>query len=229
MTMLIAAVAAFLAIHFLISGTPVRATLVKTIGEAPYLGLFSVVSIATLVWMIFAFIQARASPQNTVFWGIGHANRDPAIVLTLLGFLLAVPGLLTNSPTRVRGGSQVAGGYAARGMMRVTRNPFLWGVALWSLGHLIANGRLADLILFGGLFITAIGGPISIDAKRVREQGEAYRVFMRETSNIPFAAILARKQPFRIGEIWWRLIVAVVLWAALIWLHPYFTGRYPLG
>ena len=46
---------------------------------------------------------------------------------------------------------------------------------------------------------------------------------------MPFAAILARKQPLRIGEIWWRLLVTLVVWALVLWLHPYFTGRYPLG
>ena len=131
------------------------------------------------MWLIIAFGQARTSPQNVVFWGIDHPNRDPAIVLVLLGFLLAVPGLLTNSPTRRArrrpGCGRLCG---ARRMTRITRHPFLWGIALWALAHLIANGRLADLILFGGLLVVALAGPLSIDAKRVRAQGEAYRVFM---------------------------------------------------
>jgi uncharacterized membrane protein len=230
MTMLIAATALFLAIHFLISGTPVRDGIVKVTGEGPYLGLFSLISVASLVWLVIAFVQARASPANTPFWGISHANRDPALALVLLGFLFVVPGLLTNSPTRVAGGAQVSGGFAPRGMTRITRHPFLWGVAFWALAHLIADGRLADIILFGGLLVLALLGPLMIDAKRVRAQGEPYRVFLRETSNIPFAAILSGRQAFRIGEIWWRLLVAVGVFGALLWLHPYFTGgRHPLG
>lgn len=229
MTMLIAAVATFLAIHFLVSGTTLRDRITGAIGEGPYMGLFSLASIASLIWIIIAFGQARGSPQNVSFWGIGHANRDPAIVLVLLAFLLAVPGLLTNSPTRVRGDSQVDNPNAVKGMTRITRHPFLWGVAVWAVAHLLANGRLADLILFGGLLIVAILGPLSIDAKRTRALGERYRAFMAQTSNIPFVAIAQGRQPFRFGEIWWRLVVAFLVWGVVLWLHPYFTGRYPMG
>ena len=229
MTMLIAAVATFLAIHFLVSGTTLRDRITGAIGEGPYMGLFALASIASLIWIIIAFGQARGSPQNVSFWGIGHANRDPAIVLVLLAFLLAVPGLLTNSPTRVRGDSQVDNPNAVKGMTRITRHPFLWGVAVWAVAHLLANGRLADLILFGGLLIVAILGPLSIDAKRTRALGERYRAFMAQTSNIPFVAIAQGRQPFRFGEIWWRLVVAFLVWGVVLWLHPYFTGRYPMG
>jgi uncharacterized membrane protein len=230
MTMLIAAMATFMAIHFLVSGTTLRDRITGAIGEGPYMGLFSLASVAALVWMIFAFAQARNSPQNARFWGIGHANRDPAIVLVLLAFLLAVPGLLTNSPTRVRGDSQVDNPNAAKGMIRITRHPFLWGVAVWAVAHLLANGRLADLILFGGLLVVAVFGPLSIDAKRTRALGDRYRAFMAKTSNIPFAAIVQGRQQFSFGEIWWRLVVGFVVWAVVLWLHPYFTGgAHPLG
>ena len=229
MIMLTAAVATFLAIHFLVSGTSLRDRITGAIGEGPYMGLFSLASIAALVWIVIAFGPARNSAQNISFWGIGHANRDPAIVLVLLGFLLAVPGLLTNSPTRVRGDSQVDKPDAAKGMIRITRHPFLWGAALWAAGHLLANGRLADIILFGGLLILSAFGPLFIDAKRTRALGDPYRAFMAKTSNIPFAAIAQGRQTFKFGEIWWRLVVGFVVWAVVLLLHPYFTGRYPLG
>src|SRR6185312_5953726 len=132
MIMLAAAMAVFMAIHFLISGTPVREGITKRIGEGPYMGLFSLASIAALVWLILAFVGARASPENRAFWGVSHATRDPAILLVFIGFLFAVPGLLTNSPTRVRGDSRVDAADAASGMTRITRHPFLWGVAIWA-------------------------------------------------------------------------------------------------
>jgi uncharacterized membrane protein len=230
MIMLIAAVAAFLAIHFLVSGTPLRDRIVAVTGEGPYLGLFSLASIGALVWMIIAFGAARASPQNTSFWGISRASRDPAILLVFIAFLFAVPGLLTNSPTRVRGDTEVDKPSAVSGMTRITRHAFLWGAAIWALAHIIANGRLADLILFGGILITALAGPLSIDAKRRRALGDRYRAFEAQTSNIPFAAIAQGRQQLKLGEIWWRLLVAVAVWAALLWAHPYFTGGVrPLG
>src|SRR2546429_9012140 len=86
----------------------------------------------------------------------------------------------------------------ARGMVRVTRHPFLWGVALWSLVHLIMNGDLASVILFGSLLLLALGGTVAIDAKRRRKFGDGWRQFAQTTSSVPFAAILNGRN--RIGS-----------------------------
>jgi uncharacterized membrane protein len=229
MSMLIAAAAVFLLIHLLIAGTRIRDAFVRLTGEGVYMGLFSLASIAALVWLCIAFGRARSDPANVTYWTISHATRDPAIGLVLIGFLFAVPGLLTNTPTRVAGGALVDKPDAAKGMTRITRHPFLWGVAIWALGHMIANGRAADLILFGDLFALALLGTASIDAKRQRALGERYTVFKSKTSNIPFAAIAQGRQSFNIGEIWLRLAIAVVAWGAMMVLHPALFGVRPLG
>ncbi|QUD88384.1 NnrU family protein [Phenylobacterium montanum] len=229
MTILIIAMSAFLALHLLVSGTPLRDTLTRTIGEGPYMGLFSLASIAGLTWLIFAFGAARASPDNHVFWTVTPATRHPAIALVGIAFLLAVPGLLTNTPTRVRGDNLVDSPNAATGMTRISRHPFLWGVAIWATAHLIANGRSADFILFGGLLVLSVAGTYSIDAKRLRALGDRYAAFKAQTSNIPFAAILQGRQSLKLGEIWWRLLVAIVIWALVFWGHPKMFGVSPLG
>lgn len=229
MIQLIAAAAAFILLHLLVSGSPLRGAIVARLGEGPYMGLFSLASIACLTWMILAFGHARADPANQVFWSVTPATRHPAIALVGLAFLLIVPGLLTNSPTRVQGGSVVNSPKAISGMTRISRNPFLWGVALWAAAHLIANGRTADFILFGGLLVLALAGAYSIDAKRLRALGQPYADFMAQTSNIPFLAILQGRQRLDLGEIWWRLLVAVAIWVAVLLGHPYLFGVNPLG
>jgi uncharacterized membrane protein len=229
MSMLIAAAAVFLLIHLLVSGTRLRDAIVRFIGESAYMGLFSLTSIAALVWLCVAFGKARSDPANVTYWTISHATRDLAAALTLIGFLLAVPGLLTNTPTRVAGGALVDRPDAVKGMTRITRHPFLWGVATWALGHIIANGRAADLILFGELFALALLGTASIDAKRQRALGVRYTGFKSKTSNLPFAAIAQGRQSFNIGEIWWRLSVGLVVWGAVVLLHPMLFGVRPLG
>lgn len=229
MSSLIAAAAVFLLIHLLISGTRIRDRIVKLIGEGPYLGLFSLASIAALTWMGFAFGQARSDPANATYWTISHATRDPAILLVLIGFLFAVPGLLTNSPTRVSGGALVDKPDAAKGMTRITRHPFLWGAAFWALAHLIANGRTADIILFGTILALALMGTASIDAKRQRALGQRYAVFKTKTSNIPFVAIAQGRQSFSLREIWWRLAVGLALWAVVLHFHAQWFGVNPLG
>ncbi len=229
MSTLIAAAAVFLLLHLLISGTQVRDRIVRLTGEGPYMGLFSLASIAALVWLCIAFGKARSDPANVTYWTINQATRDLAVVLALIGFLFAVPGLLTNTPTRVAGGALVDKPDSAKGMTRITRHPFLWGAAIWALGHMIANGRAADLILFGTIFALSLLGTASIDAKRQRALGERYSIFKTKTSNIPFLAIAQGRQSFNIGEIWWRLAIALVVWAVVLMFHPMLFGVRPLG
>jgi len=147
----------------------------------------------------------------------------------LIAFLLAIPGLLTNSPTRVAGGGLVDKPTAATGMTRICRNPFLWGVAIWAAAHLLVNGTLSAIILFGSLLVLGLFGPLSIDAKRLRALGERYAGFMAQTSNIPFAAIIQGRQKLKIGEIWWRLLVALALFAVVLMFHAKMFGVNPLG
>jgi len=143
--------------------------------------------------------------------------------------MLIVPGLLTPNPTSVRQEGQLQKPDAVRGMLRVTRHPFLWGVALWAAGHLMVNGDLASLILFGSLLVLSVLGPGSIDAKRRRALGDAWNGFAAQTSSVPFAAIAAGRQSLKLGEIgWWRLGVAVMVWGALVFAHPFLFGASPL-
>ena len=225
MTMLIVAAAAFVLLHLLVSGTRVRDALTGAIGEGPYMGLFSLASVACLVWLIFAFGPARTASGNAVFWTVTPVTRDLQIVLQFVALLLVVPGLTTPNPTSVRQQGVLERPDAIRGMLRITRHPFLWGVALWAAGHLLVNGDVAALILFGSMFFLALFGAASIDAKRRRVLGERWDAFAAQTSSIPFAAIAAGRQKLRLGEIgWWRIALAIAIWAGLLFAHPYAFG-----
>ena len=229
MIWLVAAAAAFLLIHLAISGTRVRGAITGAIGEGPYMGLFSLASLACLAWMSIAYVHAQRGGADPVWWTATPATKWIQLVVTFVAFMLAVPGLLTPNPTSVRQEGQLTKPDAARGILRVTRHPFLWGVALWAAGHLMVNGDLASLILFGSLLVLAILGTGSIDAKRRRALGETWDAFAAKTSAVPFAAIAAGRQSLNIGEIgWWRLGVAVIVWGALVFAHPLLFGVSPL-
>lgn len=228
MAMLAATAVAFVLIHVLISGTRVRDALTGAIGQGPYMGLFSLASLGLLVWMGFAYGAARAA-ADPAYWTATAATRWIQLGLTLIAFLLAVPGLLTPNPTSVRQEAALDRPDAARGMLRVTRHPFLWGVAIWAAGHLMVNGDAASLVLFGSLLVLALAGTVSIDAKRRRALGDKWDAFAHQTSNAPFAAIAAGRQSLKLGEIgWWRLALAVAIWAGLLFGHPYMFGVSPL-
>ncbi len=215
---LIAACAYFLLIHFAVSGTRLRDALTAKLGERPYRGLFSLASLIGIAWVIYAYRRAPLIPT----WGLLLPGcRTAAYVLVFIAFLFAVIGIMTPSPTRVGMESRLDP-ETARGMVRITRHPFLWGVALWAVTHLIVNGELASLILFGTFLVLAIGGTAAIDAKRRRKSPEQWQRFAQATSSVPFAAIARGRNRLApaLAEIGpWRIIVAVALYAAAFYLH----------
>jgi len=214
---LIAACAYFLLIHFGVSGTRLRDALTARLGEGAYRGLFSLASLVGLAWLIYAYRRAPLLPT----WGFLPGFRPAAYVLVLIAFLFAVIGILTPSPTRV-GMESKLDPEAVRGMVRITRHPFLWGVGLWAATHLIVNGDVASLALFGTMLVLAIGGTAAIDAKRRRKFPERWRKFVAATSSIPFGAIARggnRLGP-ALAEIGvWRLLAALALYAVAFYLH----------
>ncbi len=221
---LLAACAFFLLIHFGVSGTTLRDALVRRLGQKPYRGLFSLASLGGMAWLIFAYRQAPYIDT----WGKWLAFRPAAYGLVFIAFLFAVIGLLTPSPTQVGMESRLDP-EGARGMTRITRHPFLWGVALWSATHLVVNGDAASLILFGSFLVLALGGTLSIDAKRRRHYGAKWQAFSEATSNVPFAALSrgSNRLAPALKEIGFsRPLIAIVLFALAFYLH----GRlgYPL-
>jgi uncharacterized membrane protein len=175
--------------------------------------------------VILAFAGAHRAASNEVLWSVTPLTRDAQLVLQLCAFLLVVPGLTTPNPTTVRMEGVLERPDAIKGMLRITRHPFLWGVALWAAGHLLVNGDLAGIVLFGTMLLLALFGTASIDAKRRRALGASWDAFAARTSNVPFAAILGRRQSLALGEIgWWRPLLAVALYAATLFGHPYAFG-----
>ena len=226
MLMLIVAALAFLAIH-LAAGTRLRDAITGAIGEGPYMGLFALTSIVVLVWLGYAYGHARGGADDVAYWTATTVTKWIQLAVTLLAFLIAVPGLMTPNPTSVR--QEAAVEAPVKGIVRVTRHPFLWGVALWAAGHLMVNGDVASLVLFGSLLILAVLGPISIDGKRRRKLGDKWDAFARLTSDIPFAAIAQGRQTLNLGEIGAvKLGAAVVIWAVLVFAHPWLFGASPL-
>jgi uncharacterized membrane protein len=212
-----AACAYFLLIHFAVSGTRLRDALIGKLGERPYRGLFSLASLIGIAWVVYAYRHAPLVPT----WGLLLGLRQAAYVLVFIAFLLAVIGIMTPSPTRV-GMESKLDPEMARGMVRITRHPFLWGVGLWAATHLIVNGDVASLLLFGTMLVLAIGGTAAIDAKRRRKFPERWPAFAQVTSSVPFAAIARggnRLAP-ALAEIGpWRIIAALALYALGLYLH----------
>lgn len=226
MLSLCAAIAFFVGIHLLVSGTLLRDRIVAAIGEGPYQGLFSVASLAGLVWAIRAY--NRAPYLET--WGQVAEGRWIAIVLMAVAFLLFTLGVTTPGPT----GTSVAAlerGDPPRGIHRITRHPFLWGAAIWAVTHLVWNGDWASLVFFGGFAVLTLTGPVSIDRKRERRHGEAWRRYARASSNVPFAAVASGRASLGadlLAEMGvWRIALGLGLFAVALFGHTWAFGASP--
>lgn len=225
MASLLAAATFFVLLHLLVSGTRVRDAITARIGDGPYMGLFSLASVAGLAWLGFGYAAARNAPWNASYWDITPATRHVQLGLMLIAVIFIVVGLTTPNPTSVKQEGALDRPDVVKGMLRITRHPFLWGVALWAAGHLVVNGDRAGIVLFAAMLALALFGTASIDAKRKRALGPKWHAFATQTSNIPFAAILSGRQSLKFGEIgWWRIAVALVIYAALAFGHPYLFG-----
>ncbi|MGD9967293.1 MAG: NnrU family protein [Hyphomonadaceae bacterium] len=222
------ALAAFVLIHVGIAATGVRAALVRGIGEGPYRGVFSLVSAALLAWLIIGFGDMRADPFDPLkhaLWTPPDWLGWPARALVIFGVSLAFTGILTPGPTLAGFEKKgLARPEPAQGVLRITRHPFLWGVALWAAGHLLVNGERFALMLFGALGVMVLLGSRSIDRKGAARDAEAWSRFEQATSNVPFMAITQGRNRLDLGEIGWRGLAGVAIALAIALLHGRLFG-----
>jgi uncharacterized membrane protein len=214
----------FVGIHLFVAGTGLRDRCVAWLGERAYLAAFSLLSLVGIVWLSASFAGA---PPGAPWWN-GSALRPLVQVLMLVAFLFVAIGVTTPSPTATGGEGQLDADEPARGILRITRHPFLWGVAIWGLCHLLVNPDPPALLFFGSLLALALFGPISIDAKRRRRFGERWDAFAAVTSNLPFAAIAAGRNRLAVAELGgWRIGLGLALYGAFLALHAWLFGASP--
>ena len=212
--------------HFGIASTSLRRQLIGLIGEGPYRALFSLLALAALAWLVFAWAAAPFVP----LWEAGIGLRHLVATLMPLPFLLVTCAVTAPNPTMTGQRPDPDAGAPATGIVRVTRHPLMWGVGLWALLHLAANGDQASLLFFGALALLALVGTVLIDQRRTRENAPGWGVFIQATSSLPFVAIIERRQKLVPGEIGlWRIALALALYVAVFWLHPMLFGVAPLG
>jgi uncharacterized membrane protein len=221
------AAALFATLHIAVSGTPLRAALVRRLGEKAFRGVFSLATLASLVWLTRAYSAAFAE-GNIAWWALGPWTSHVAAPVMLFALLLAVPGILTRSPTALGAGAPRAA-LEPRGVQRITRHPFLAGVVIWATFHLVVNGDRASVILFATFLTVAVLGMRSIDRKRAAALGDRWTSFERATSRTPFLSALRGHPLPSLKEIgWWKLGVALLVFGALVSVHPMLFGAYPL-
>lgn len=185
MTWLIVGLVLFLGIHTLSTARATRAALIGRLGEGPYKGLYSLVSLAGLVLIVMGFGAYRSAGYIQV-WTPPFSIFHP-IALILLWFAFVALVSAYSPPSRIK---------------HLLRHPMLVGVKAWALSHLLVNGDLGSMLLFGGLLIWAVYDRISL--KRRGDAGAA--------------AVSWSKNDILV------VVVATFAYAAMFWLHDTLIG-----
>jgi len=189
MTILILGLIIFIGAHAFTMARQPRAQAILRLGEGPYKGLYSLVSLIGLVLIVWGFGQYRAGGYIQV-WNPPVWTRHIAVPLVWVAFVAFAAAYL---PGRIR---------------RTLKHPMLAGLKIWALAHLLANGDLGSILLFGALLAWAVVARIS--TKRRDE-------------------VLDHGGPAAAPAGWRNDILAIVIGTALylvflIWLHPLLIG-----
>ena len=143
LSILIIGLIVFLGAHVFVTRREARAGVIARMGEGPYKGLFSLVSAIGLILIVYGFARYRADEWINV-WIPPLWTRHLAVVLVWPAAIFLVAAYI---PGHIK---------------RVLKHPMLVGVKLWAVAHLIANGDLGSIILFGSVLAWAVFDRITL-------------------------------------------------------------------
>lgn len=207
--------------HFLIASTRLRSLLVRRLGETAYSGGYSLLALAAFAWLILAYRHAPAAP----LWDTPRWLQLALFPLMLLAGILVVAGLTTPNPVMVRSERLFEKSEIVRGVLRISRNPFFWGVGIFSACHVVFIGDATAVLAFGSVALLGLAGAPLLDARKARLHGAAWQAFAAATSDVPFLAIVQGRQRLALDEIrWWRNALGVVLLLAALSFHGTLFG-----
>ena len=193
MTILLVGLVLFLGVHSVrIFAEDWRGRVVAARGPMTWKGLYSLVAIAGFALIVVGFGQARLQP--VVLWTPPRWTHDVAGLLTLLAFVL------------------VAAAYVPRNAIKARlKDPMILGVKCWALGHLLANGTLADEVLFGAFLAWGVA-----DFRAARRRRPAAGAAAAAPPAAAFTAL--------------TVVVGALAWAAFAFdLHARLIGVRPFG
>ena len=192
MSILILGLVLFLGVHSVrIVADGWRTQTRARLGEGAWKGVYSVLSLVGLVLVVWGYGLARQQP--VVLWNPPVAMRHAASLLTLVAFIL------------------LAAAYVPRNALKARlHHPMVLAVKTWALAHLISNGNLADVALFGGFLLWAI-----FDFRAARQRDRALG------TSYPSGTLAGTGI---------TVVLGLVAWAAFVfWAHAMLIGISPMG
>lgn len=192
MTLLILGLLVFLGVHSVrIVAEGWRSAQITRLGEMRWKGVYSLLSIAGFVLLVWGYGLARQAP--VLLWTPPRAMGHVAALLMLPSLILLAAAYVPGNAIKAR-----------------LRHPMVLGIKTWALAHLLANGNLADVLLFGAFLIWAVA---SFSAARRRDRGAA----AVRASGTTGATVIT-------------VLVGALAWGAFVfWLHALLIGVAPLA
>ena len=193
MMWLVLGLALFLAVHSVrIVADGWRAQTLARVGEKPWKGAYALISLLGFVLLVRGFRLARLDP--VVLWVPPLPMRHIAALLTLIAFIMLVATYVPNNAIKAK-----------------LRHPMLLSVKVWALAHLLANGKLADVLLFGSFLLWAV---LCFRSNRQRDRA---------------AGVASGASSTAMGTVL-TVVLGAVAWAAFaFWGHKQLIGISPLG
>ncbi len=173
-----------------------RGRMVASIGEMRWKGLVSLVSLAGFVLLVWGYGLART--DTVALWTPPAGMRHLAALLTVPAFIFLVAAYVPRNAFRAR-----------------LRHPMVLGVKTWALAHLLSNGTLADVVLFGAFLLWAV-----LDFMAARRRDRAAMV----AGEAPAPGVTSSAATAL------TVVVGLLAWAAFaFWAHGWLIGVRPFG
>lgn len=200
----------FVGTHFLMSH-PLRPRLVRAVGEKPFRGIYSIVSLITFGLMIYFYRVIGREPER--LWDAGEAGWIAGTLLMWLASILFVGSFIRNPA--FPGAPGPVGG--PTGVFRITRHPMMWSFAIWASVHLMILAQPKSLVFDGAIILLALAGAAGQDAKKGKVMGDAWHEWTAQTAFVPFTRGLAYP-----GTV--ALVGGTILFLIATWAHPVPAG-----
>lgn len=182
----------FGATHVGLASRPLRTRLVSRLGEARFSALFSVVALAAFSLLVTHYAAHRFAGAAGPALGAVPPLRAALIAVVVIGIVFQTAGLLAYA--RSPYAPYAHGAPPPTGVARITRHPFMVGFAMTAGAHVFLATLLVGSVFAAGFAVVAIGGAMHQDRKLAARRGRPYAEYVRATSLVPFAAVLAGRQ-----------------------------------
>jgi uncharacterized membrane protein len=218
MPIFIIALAIFIGTHFAMSH-PLRAPMVKAIGDRGFQIVYSLVSLATFIWAVRLYGQL---PDEAPLWVAGDGLWLFASGLMLIGSILFAGSIIGN-PALPAPGAAALTKATPSGALAITRHPMMWGFAAWSATHLLVSPQPKVITLAVGLAFLALVGSKGQDRKKQILMGDDWRAWEARTSFIPFGGQMSGRVPWASAMPGRTVILlGLALWLIATRFHPAF-------